>query len=303
MIKKFKSLFISQSFYKYDPMLSQIRQDKKRLFGLIGFGSGAVGALIANMFAENHSNIFFISIIFISIIMVALWAAISAAVISIGLYFAIDVYSHRQTDWLKLLKNAVPWGILAGLISGGVAQTIFGLTVFPNALVQGTFQALCWGLYGLILGWSLSHSIRNLDKNKAIIAGAMGGIIGGFGFLFTSALLAETLGRMIGVGILGAALALCLILVEEHYRSAYLEVHWARNEVSNFTLGRVPIHIGGGKEEDIFIYGIQPRAMSLWMEHGNVKGTYHVTGENKELHDGSPIKLGKVEMFIRVKSR
>jgi hypothetical protein len=39
------------------------------------------------------------------------------------------------------------------------------------------------------------------------------------------------------------------------------------------------------------------------MEHGNVKGTYHVTGENKELHDGSPIKLGKVEMFIRVKSR
>jgi hypothetical protein len=107
---------------------------------------------------------------------------------------------------------------------------------------------------------------------------------------------------MFGVGILGAALGLSLILVEERYRSAYLEVHWAPNESSNFTLGSLPIFIGGGSEDDIYINGIPPHAMSLWLERGKVKGTYHVTGENKELQDGNPIKLGKVEMFVRMKS-
>jgi len=41
-------------------------------------------------------------------------------------------------------------------------------------------------------------------------------------------------------------------------------------------------------------------AMSLWLDRGKVKGTYQVTGAHKELHDGSRIQLGKVEMFVRV---
>jgi hypothetical protein len=277
-------------------MFMQIRQDKKLLFGLLGFGSGALGALLVD-FIPHERNTYFVLIF-----LMALMAAIVAMVIAIGLTWAIDIYSHKQTDWPILLQKSIPVGFIAGAISGGIAQAVFGLTEFPNTLTQLTFQAGCWGIMGCLLGWRLSHSIRNLSSKKAIIAGAVGGFIGGFGFLLVSNLIANTPGRMVGFGILGAALGLCLIIVEEHYRSAYLEVHWAKNESSKFTLGRMPIHIGGGKEDDIFVYGIQPRAMSLWIDHGKVKGTYHITGENKELHDGSPIKLGKVEMVVRMKS-
>jgi len=277
-------------------MLSQIRQDKKLLFGLLGFGSGAIGALIAEIIPDRQGTFF------TSLIDVVLWAAIAGMLIAIGLFWAIDVYSRRQTDWALLLKKSVPSGLAAGALSGGIAQIVFSLTEFPDIMTQIIFQAACWGIMGCFLGFSLSYSIRNLGTKKAIVAGIVGGFIGGLGFLITSDLLAATLGRMVGIGILGAALGLCLIIVEERYRSAYLEVHWAKNESGKFTLGSVPIHIGGSNEDDVFVYGIPPRAMTLWMEKGRVKGTYHVTGESKELLDGNPIKLGKAEMVVRMKS-
>jgi hypothetical protein len=277
-------------------MLSQIRQDKKLLFGLLGFGSGALGGLVAEITGPDQKGTYVISLI-----SVALWAALAAMVIAIGLYWAINVYSHRKTDWPVLLKKAIPAGLVAGAISGSVAQAIFGLLQFQSgSLMQLTFQAGCWGIMGCLLGLALSFSIRNLGALKAIIAGAIGSFIGGFGFLLSGIFIPATLGRMFGIGILGAALGLSLIIVEERYRSAYLEVHWAPNESSKFTLGSRPISIGGGSEDDIFVYGIPHHAMSLWLERGKLKGIYHVTGEHKELHDGSPIKFGKIEMIVRI---
>jgi hypothetical protein len=275
-------------------MLSQIRQDKKLLFGLLGFGSGALGALVADIVPHQRDTYFSL------ILLTGIWAALAAMVIAIGLFWAIRVYNRRQTDLWGLLKRAVPSGFIAGAASGGIAQTIFGLTQFPDVWTQFIFQAGCWGIWGCILGWSLSHSIPNMGSQRALVAGAIGGFIGGIGFLLSGIFIPETLGRMLGIGILGAALGLSLIIVEERYRSAYLEVHWAQNESSKFTLGSIPIFIGGGGEDDIFVYGIPHHAMSLWLERGRVKGTYHVTGENKELHDGSSIKLGKVEMIVRI---
>jgi hypothetical protein len=277
-------------------MLSQIRQDKKLLFGVLGFGSGALGALVAEIIPHQKDTYFNL------ILFTGIWAALAAMVIAIGLFWAIWVYNRRQTDVWDLLKKAVPSGFIAGAVSGGIAQAIFGLTQFPNVWTQFIFQAGCWGIWGCILGWSLSYSIPNMGSKRALVAGAIGGFIGGIGFLISGIFITETLGRMFGIGILGAALGLSLIIVEERYRSAYLEVHWAPNESSKFTLGSIPIFIGGGGEDDIFVYGIPHHAMSIWLERGKVKGTYHVTGEHKELHDGSPIKLGKVEMIVRVKS-
>jgi len=294
--------YMAANWYKHlqsTPSLSFLRRNKQLLFGLLGLIGGIIGALIAEPI-ELYFNSAIPRAYFILILQVILWAGLAAAFISAGLHVAIKVYNRRTIEWWPLAKKSIPAGFLAGAISGGIAQAIFGLTPFSDVFIQELFRAVCWAIFGAILGWRLSYSIPNLGVKKAVMAGLGGGFIGAIGFIIVSGLLVQTLGRMLGIGILGAALGLALVIVEERYRSAYLEVHWARNETSKFTLGSTPIYIGGGGEDDVFVYGIPHHAMSLVYQQEKVKGVYIVTGERKELHDGSRIQLGKVEMFVRI---
>jgi hypothetical protein len=274
---------------------SEIRQNKKMLFGLFGFISGVVGALVANIFSINYPQP-----IFFGIFMTALWAGIFSIFIATGLFDAIDIYCRRKTDWLELLKKSVPSGFIAGAISGGIAQTIYGplSESISDAWVHFLFQSACWGLAGLILGWVLSKSIPNLGARRAIYAGAVGGFLGGAGFLIVSSFLTYTPGRMLGVGIMGAALGLCLVIVEEQSRIAYVEVHWAPDDVSFFTLGSTPVFIGAG-DSDICVPSVARHAMSLVIEGGQIIGTDHTKGKKKPLLEGSHINIGKIDMVIR----
>lgn len=272
----------------------RLSQNKKVLFGVVGFVGGAIGALLGEIVPNMGTSV-------IVILTTGLWMGLAGMIISVGLFWATRIYNRSQPDPRDLFEKSVPSGFLAGLVSGAFAQTIYALPDISDIFLGLFFQAACWGLLGGILGWRLSRSNRNLGAGRAAIAGAIGGFVGGWCFIIIGEFIPEVLGRMLGIGILGAALGLSLILVEERYRPGFLEVHWAKNESSEFTLGSTPLHIGGGSEDDIFINGIPPCAMSLWMDHGKVKGTYHVTGDSKELHDGNPIKLGNVEMFVRIK--
>ena len=277
---------------------SEIRQNKKLLFGLVGFVSGMLGALIA--------EIIFIFLtqpklpIIIGIIFVALWAGLSSAVIATGLFWAIDIYGRRKADWPALLRKALPAGFVAGAVSGGIAQAVYGpLSNFlDNELVQILFQSACWGILGLILGWRLSKSIPNLGTRRALYAGFAGGFLGGAGYLIVGEFLADLVGRMLGIGIMGAALGFCLVIVEEQSRTAYLEVHWAPNDISLFTLGSTPVFIGSG-DSDIYVPSIGRRAMSLVIEGGQITGTDHTKGKKKQLFDGNHINIGKIDMIIR----
>ena len=103
---------------------------------------------------------------------------------------------------------------------------------------------------------------------------------------------------MLGIGIMGAALGLCLVIVEERSRVAYVEVHWTPDEVSYFTLGSTPIFIGAG-DSDICVPSVVRHAMSLVIEGGQIIGTDHTKGKKKQLLDGNHINIGKIDMVIR----
>jgi hypothetical protein len=275
-------------------MFSSIKKNKKILFGLLGFISGSSGALLAEIVSQHQYTYFYL------ILFTGLWAALAAMVISVGLFWANRIYDHKENAWRELFRRAIPSGLIAGAASGGIAQAVFGLTRFPDSVVQLVFLAGCWGILGGILGFSLSHAIPNMGTRNALVGGAVGGFTGGAGFQLLGMMIPETSGRMIGVGILGSALGLCIVLAEERHRSAFLEVHWAPDEVSVFTLGNIPLFIGGGDEDDIHVNGLPHRVMSLVVEKGIVKGARYDAPEKKELHDGSHIKLGSVEMIVRI---
>ncbi len=83
----------------------------------------------------------------------ALWAAISAMMIAIGLYWAIDVYSHRATDWPALLKKAIPSGLIAGAVSGKCCPGNIGTFTISTGFIGATYiSSGMLGDYGLPAG-------------------------------------------------------------------------------------------------------------------------------------------------------
>jgi MFS family permease len=280
-----------------DIAYSEIRQNKKMLFLLFGFISGMLGALLSEfIFVITPAK----QALIVGIFTTALWAGLFSAVIATGLFYAIDIYGRRKANWVGLLKKSIPAGFIAGAVSGGVAQAIFGpLSNFlDNVLVLFLFQSACWSILGLILGWRLSQSIPNLGTRRALYAGFAGGFIGGAGFLIIGSFLDLLPGHMLGIGILGAALGFCVVIVEEQSRTAYLEVHWAPNDISFFTLGSTPVFIGSG-DSDICVPSVVRHGMSLVIEEGQIIGTDRTKGKKKQLFDGNHITIGKIDMIIR----
>jgi hypothetical protein len=278
---------------------SGIRQNKKVLFWLFGFVGGMLGALISEFIYVITPGK---QTILTGILITALWAGLFSVMIATGLFYAIETYSRRNIDWAALFKKSIPAGFIAGIVSGGIAQAVFGpvSNLLSNVWVEFLFQSACWGILGLILGWWLSKSIPNLSTNRALSAGFIGGFFGGALFIIAGALLDLLPGHMLGVGILGAALGFCLVIVEEQSRSAYLEVHRGSDDTSYFTLGKTPVFIGAG-DSDIYVPTVGNRAMSIVIEGGQIIATDHTKGKKKQMTDGNHITIGKIDMVIRTR--
>jgi len=276
--------------------MASLRQKKRLLFGGMGFMGGLVGALAAELASpggiSGGSAIWMVG-------GVAIWGAVFATGILLGLTWALEIYAGRKGLSAAKLRGALVSGLVAGAIAGGVAQAVFMAHNFTG-MGRFFFQSGCWGIAGLILGWRISGSIPNLGAGRAALAGLIGGWIGGMGFLIVSGLLAEVLGRALGIGILGAALGLAMVIVEELCREASLEVIWAPKEITTLSLGARPISIGGG-DDHVYIRGLPQRSATLQLEEGRIQYTDTATGKKTEFRDGSRIKIGKIEMVVHAK--
>lgn len=272
-----------------------MRQNKHLLFAGMGFIGGVVGALVADMVTPGGVGGSVIRVVG----GVVIWGAVFASGILIGLTWALEVYAGHKRPSAKKLKGAVFSGLLAGAFAGGIAQAVFMVHHFTG-IGRVFFQSGCWGLAGAILGWRLSRAIPNLGSGRAALAGLIGGWIGGLGFLVVSALLAEVLGRALGIGILGAALGFAMVIVEALFREASLEVVWAPKETTVLSLGPKPISIGGG-DDNVYISSLKPRVATVQLLEGKISYTEIATGKKTELHDGNRIKIRKVEIVVHAK--
>lgn len=275
--------------------MASIRQNKKILFGGMGFIGGVVGALLSELTSPGEHGESVLALIG----GVGIWGAVFASGILVGLTWALEIYAGRRQPSGKKMGGAVLSGLLAGAIAAGIAQAVF-IAHQTEGLARFFFQSGCWGIAGGILGWRLSRSIPNLGGGRAALAGLIGGWIGGMGFLIFSSLFAEVVGRALGIGILGAALGLAMVIVEEFCREASLEVIWAPKETTVLSLGTRPISIGGG-DDHVYIRGLPQRSAILQLKGGRIQYTDTATGKITEFRDGSLIKIGKIEMVVHAK--
>jgi MFS family permease len=271
-----------------------MKNNKRLLFSVCGFAGGAAGALLAELVPNFGLELVPL------VAYTTLWSAVGAALITVALFAAGEIYNRKKFSFGIYRKGMVA-GVIAGAIGGFVAQAVYSFQGEPNFFNQVIFRSFCWAIMGGLLGWRLSAVVPNLGSNRGIIAGAIGGFVGGIGFLASSMIFAEVLGRMVGVGVLGAALGLAVVAIEEMFRSARLDVIWAPKEVTSVTLGPKPVFIGGG-DDHIFINGLPQHALGVVLENGIIQCIDNATGKRSDLKEGSRIQIGKVEVVVRTRN-
>jgi Ca-activated chloride channel family protein len=275
--------------------IQSMKNNKRLLFTTCGFGGGMLGALLAELIPNfGHGLVSHVGY-------TSLWSAISAALITVALFAAGEIYNRKPFS-LSIYRKGIFSGTIAGAIAGFVAQAVYSFQGEPNFFNQVIFRAFCWAIMGALLGWKLSTVVPNLGSTRGIIAGAIGGFVGGIGFLIASSIFVEILGRMCGLGVLGAALGLAVVAIEEMLRAARLDVIWAPNEVTSITLGSRPVYIGGG-DDHVFIYGLPQHALGVVLENGKIQCIDSSSGKRSDLKEGSRIKIGKIEVIVRTKGQ
>ena len=269
------------------------RNNKIIVFAAVPFAGAAIGSLLAEALPTALARSGFL----LTLLHVALWSAIISAPLTLALFWADLIYRRGRLLNREIIKPALLTGALAGAISGAVAQAVYSIDIGSGLVKHVLIRSLCWGIMGAILGWRLSTRVPNLGSLRGTLAGLAGGILGGLGFVAFVSTLPEYLGRMVGVGILGAALGLAIITVEKLFRTATLNVLWGPRETTSLSLGITPVSIGGG-DDHVWLKGLPPKAIVVWIERGKVFCKDQQTGKQTELKDGATFTVAKVQFQI-----
>ena len=274
------------------PALAALRSNKPLLYLLAGALGGAAGSVLAEFAPGGGRD----ASPLILIIATGLWSAIAASVLASALFVAGEWHQRRDVR-PRSVQKILLFGALAGLVSGAAAQAAFSVQVGSAAFHAIVVRTVCWAMMGALLGALLSRPVPNLGLVRGLIAGASGGGLGGVGFLLVGAVLPDAIGRLVGIGTLGLALGLAMIVVEKLFREASLEVIWAPNETTNFNLGAQAVTIGGG-EDHIFVRGLPSHFASVAFSNGLIEYVETATGKRTPLKNGSRLEIGKLNLVI-----
>ncbi len=174
---------------------------------------------------------------------------------SLGVF--LNAYGpFRDGAWLKMAR-AVLWGAAAAAL-GGALGLVAGEVVI--GLLRGGLlgRAFSWAVLGLGIG--LGQGLADRSRQRLVyglIGGGLGGFAGGFLFeLLRSAWSDRTdLSQAVGIVLLGAGLGLCLALVEQVLRRAWVQVQSGRQEGRIYLLDHPRCRLGLDERAEIGIFG------------------------------------------------
>ena len=219
----------------------QILNSKRFLFSSAAGLGGLLSGLIYTSFDIFNTNLFS-------------WVsggALDAAFISALIIYAQNYYQTKSFKVTAGFKAGMKKGLLIGGLGGVLAY--FAMTF----LGAGTFgRIIGWGISGGVAGYTVYTQIPNFKISNAIIAGAIGGVLG---CLF----MMMNLGYTIGVIVTGASIGLSVAVSEVVFRKNWIDVSIYSKPLSaginlqkpinqfTLTLGKNPIKIGSGNNMDI----------------------------------------------------
>jgi hypothetical protein len=232
---------------------------------------------------------------------------------SLGVF--LNAYSPlRDGAWLKL-AHAVAWGATAAALGGAVGLMAGEVVI---GLLKGGLlgRALSWAVLGLGIGLGQGLADRSPQRLVyGLIGGGLGGFIGGFLFEWLRVALGDRfdLSQAVGIVILGAGLGICLALVEQALRRAWVQIANGRQEGRIYLLAHRKCRLGLDERAEIGIFG-DP---SVARQHAEIEATargyvLHQLAQNastringnavareQPLQDGDRIELGRTLMIFR----
>ncbi len=232
---------------------------------------------------------------------------------SLGVF--LNAYSPlRDGAWLKLAR-AVAWGATAAALGGAIGLTAGEVVIgFMKGGLLG--RALSWAVLGLGIG--LGQGLADRSRERLIyglIGGGLGGFVGGFLFEWLRVALGDRfdISQAVGIVILGAGLGLCLALVEQALRRAWVQVQSGRQEGRIYLLAHKKCRLGLDERAEIGIFGdpavarrhaeIESTAAGFVLHQLAATAPTRVNGRpvtgDQPLHDGDRIELGRTHIVFR----
>lgn len=204
-----------------------------------------------------------------TVLMVGFWTTLLALGLSAALVAGQNWYLGRPLLLLRQLNLLLVGSLVAGLVSGGLGQVLYGILFEAGLLPKLGFLA-GWSLLGCLLGRFLAAFIPNLHAWRASIAGAVGGLAGSVTFLVVS-FTGEAAGRFMGALCLGFAIGLTVALIEVAYRKYWLELRYSPYSSRVVNLGPTPVILGGDpKRATVHVPGAPAKALQFWEKDGQV---------------------------------
>jgi len=286
-------------------MMSKLRQRNKVAGYAFSGGFGALAgvglglfALIIGKFAFGNKRLFATSNSFASVTYTSLLAAIFACTLCTALALARQSY-QRNGDRRFVVKTGA-LGLLAGVISGGIAQTLYNGVTDAHDSPSAWVAAGTWMFLGALLGVALSPQIPNSRRLSGLVAGLAAGLGAG---LLAGAAVWGARANVVAVCILGSivfgtVLGLALAVLTGQFPQATIEVQWTPQETTTLSLGADAITVGGGNDDDIYLAGAPPQVSSIFVEDGQIEHIEHANGRRTALKDGSRLRIGGLVMVV-----
>jgi hypothetical protein len=243
------------------------------------------------------------------ILLTSVWMLIYAIGYSIAMVIGQNRYLRRPLIDQKEAGIAAAGGALAGLVSGGLAQAFFSVAVYltiasgaGSLLLIEIARIAAWAIFGALIGLGMSFFIPNLGRLHGFIGGAVGGAVGAIGFILAKAVAGDLFGRLIGMGIVGAALGFAIGLVEQAFRAAWLQVSFGNaGEGRMVSLGNEPVCIGSDARRcAVWTPGGPAMSMRFRFAEGKVTCDDVVAERSAVVPPGFQQQIGSVRVIVCV---
>jgi Ca-activated chloride channel family protein len=237
------------------------------------------------------------------------WTSLLAIGTALALIIGQNHYLRRRLLNLNQGMLGTGGAIAAGLVAGAIGQLIYTpLAEIPTISFLARLSG--WTILGMLLGGGMSFIIPNLRRDRALLGGAMGGILGSLGFIAAASVTDDVIGRLVGAILIGFFIGLMVALIEQLSRNAWLVVRWTPKENTQISLGKDPITLGCADSDHLYLrqdQGYIPHTAKIFTEDSKVVMEYNPEyGEMKgmkklrhELKDGDKRKLGGITLEVK----